>query len=74
MKCLKSVKLTSNPIYYFIIKKDSEAKPSKVAKIADLNKFLSMLILILYYTSNYIFLKSQEIYDHHHKSKIIFFY
>lgn len=40
MKCIKSVKPISNPIYDFIIKKEVEGKPSKVAKIAGLNKFL----------------------------------
>lgn len=40
MKCLKSVKPENDAVYQFIIKKEHEGKPSKVAKIAGLNKFL----------------------------------
>ncbi len=41
MKCLKSIKPTEdNAVYNFILKKESEGKAKKVAKIAGLNKFL----------------------------------
>lgn len=41
MKCLKSVKPTEDAaVYNFILKKEAEGKPKKVAKIAALNKFL----------------------------------
>lgn len=41
MKCLKSVKPTDDTaVYDFMIKKETEGKPKKVAKIAALNKFL----------------------------------
>ena len=41
MKCLKTVKPTEDAaVYNFMIKKESEGKPKKVAKIAALNKFL----------------------------------
>ena len=41
MKCLKTVKPTQDAaVYEFMIKKESEGKPKKVAKIAALNKFL----------------------------------
>lgn len=41
MKCLKTVKPTEDAaVYEFIMKKESEGKPKKVAKIAGLNKFL----------------------------------
>ena len=41
MKCLKTVKPTQDAIVYqFMIKKELEGKPKKVAKIAALNKFL----------------------------------
>ena len=41
MKCLKTIKPTEDAaVYEFIIKKESEGKPKKVAKIAGLNKFL----------------------------------
>ena len=41
MKCLKSVKPTEdNAVYLFMLKKEAEGKPKKVAKIAALNKFL----------------------------------
>ena len=41
MKCLKSVKPKEDAaVYDFMIKKEQEGKPSKVAKIAALNKFL----------------------------------
>lgn len=40
-KCIKSSKpKTDNAVYLFIIKKEQEGKPKKVAKIAGLNKFL----------------------------------
>ncbi len=40
MKCLKTVKPTEdNAVYLFMLKKESEGKPKKVAKIAALNKF-----------------------------------
>jgi len=41
MKCLKTVKPTQDSaVYDFMIKKEAEGKPKKVAKIAALNKFL----------------------------------
>lgn len=40
MKCLKSIKPENNAVYLFMLKKESEGKASKVAKIAGLNKFL----------------------------------
>lgn len=40
MKCLKQTKPQENAIYQFMIKKEIEGKPLKVAKIAALNKFL----------------------------------
>jgi transposase len=41
MKCLKSTKPAEDAaVYQYIIKKESEGKPKKVAKIAGLNKFL----------------------------------
>lgn len=46
MKCLKTVKPDyDNAVYRYILKKESEGKPKKVAKIAGLNKFLR-----IYYT------------------------
>ena len=41
MKVLKSVKPTQDDaVYRYILKKETEGKPPKVAKIAGLNKFL----------------------------------
>ena len=40
MKSLKSNKPENDAVYLFIIKKESEGKANKVAKIAGLNKFL----------------------------------
>lgn len=41
MKCLKTIKPTEDAgVYLFMMKKESEGKPKKVAKIAALNKFL----------------------------------
>ncbi len=41
MKCLKTVKPTQdNAVYLYMLKKEAEGKPKKVAKIAALNKFL----------------------------------
>lgn len=41
MKCLKTVKPTQDTaVYDFMLKKEAEGKPKKVAKIAALNKFL----------------------------------
>jgi len=41
MKCLKASKPTQDSaVYDFILKKEAEGKPKKVAKIAALNKFL----------------------------------
>ncbi|HEY3423218.1 MAG TPA: IS110 family transposase [Negativicutes bacterium] len=40
MKCLKTVKPTQDAaVYLYMLKKESEGKPKKVAKIAALNKF-----------------------------------
>lgn len=40
MKCLKSTKPAQDAVYLFMLKKEAEGKPKKVAKIAALNKFL----------------------------------
>ena len=41
MRCLKSHKMPEDgEVYKFILKKEAEGKPKKVAKIAGLNKFL----------------------------------
>ena len=41
MKCLKTVKPDQdNAVYLYMLKKEAEGKPKKVAKIAALNKFL----------------------------------
>lgn len=40
MKCLKSTKPAQDAVYLFMLKKEMEGKPKKVAKIAALNKFL----------------------------------
>ena len=38
--CLKTNKPVEDSVYCYIIKKENEGKPKKVAKIAGLNKFL----------------------------------
>ena len=41
MKCLKTSKPTEDAaVYLYMLKKEAEGKPKKVAKIAALNKFL----------------------------------
>jgi transposase len=40
MKCLKATKPKDDAVYMFMLKKESEGKALKVAKIAGLNKFL----------------------------------
>lgn len=40
MQCIKSIKPENGAVYQFILKKEAEGKPSKLAKIAGLNKFL----------------------------------
>jgi transposase len=40
MKCLKTNKPVEDSVYCYIVKKECEGKPKKVAKIAGLNKFL----------------------------------
>lgn len=40
MRCLKTTKNVEDMVYQFIIKKEIEGKPKKVAKMAGLNKFL----------------------------------
>jgi transposase len=40
MRCLKTTKNVDDSVYQFIIKKEVEGKPKKVAKMAGLNKFL----------------------------------
>lgn len=40
MRCLKTIKNVDDPVYQYMIKKENEGKPKKVAKIAGLNKFL----------------------------------
>lgn len=40
MRCLKTTKDVDDSVYQFIIKKELEGKPKKVAKMAGLNKFL----------------------------------
>jgi len=53
MKCLKSIKPSQDAaVYLFMLKKEAEGKPKKVAKVAALNKFLR-----IYYA------RVMEIYD-----------
>lgn len=53
MKCLKTTKPTNDSaVYEFILKKESEGKAKKVAKIAGFNKFLR-----IYYA------RVKEVYD-----------
>ena len=41
VKCIKSSKpKQDNAVYLFILKKENEGKPRKVAKVAGMNKFL----------------------------------
>ena len=40
MRCLKTTKDVDDLVYQFMIKKETEGKPKKVAKMAGLNKFL----------------------------------
>ncbi|MCQ4922156.1 transposase [Tissierella carlieri] len=40
MKCIKSNKASEDLVYQFMMKKEAEGKPLKVAKIAALNKLL----------------------------------
>lgn len=41
MRCLKTTKPTEdNAVYLYMVKKEAEGKPKKVAKIAALNNFL----------------------------------
>ncbi|MEA4820874.1 MAG: IS110 family transposase [Erysipelotrichales bacterium] len=40
MRCLKTTKNVDDSVYQFMIKKENEGKPKKVAKMAGLNKFL----------------------------------
>ncbi|PYG86808.1 transposase IS116/IS110/IS902 family protein [Ruminiclostridium sufflavum DSM 19573] len=40
MRCLKTTKNVEDSVYQFMIKKEIEGKPKKVAKMAVLNKFL----------------------------------
>ena len=40
MQVLARIKPTGNPVYLFMLKKEQEGKPKKVAKIAAFNKFL----------------------------------
>ena len=40
MQSLKASKPLSDPIYLFMVKKEQECKPFKVAKMAGVNKFL----------------------------------
>lgn len=40
MTCLKTIKPVEDAVYCYIVKKENEGKPKKVAKIAGLNKFL----------------------------------
>lgn len=40
MQCLKMHKPQDDPVYLFMIKKESEGKPLNVAKMAGVNKFL----------------------------------
>jgi len=54
MKCLKTVKPSQDAaVYQYMLKKESEGKPKKVAKIAALNKFLR-----IYYA------RVSEVYQH----------
>jgi len=53
MKCLKTTKPTpDNAAYLYMLKKEAEGKPKKLAKIAALNKFLR-----IYYA------RIKEVYD-----------
>jgi hypothetical protein len=40
MRYLKTTKNVEDSVYQFMIKKENEGKPKKVAKMAGLNKFL----------------------------------
>lgn len=40
MRCLKTTKDVDDLVYQFMIKKETEGKPKKVAKMAGFNKFL----------------------------------
>lgn len=40
MQSIKRIKPKNDAVYDFILKKEMEGKPKKVAKIAGLNKFL----------------------------------
>ena len=40
MQALKLTKPQDDPVYLFILKKEQEGKPHKVAKMAGINKFL----------------------------------
>ncbi|MBE6025258.1 MAG: IS110 family transposase [Cellulosilyticum sp.] len=40
MNCLKSNKPQDDPIYLYMLKKESEGKPKKVAKVVGINKFI----------------------------------
>lgn len=40
MRCLKTTKNVEDSVYQFMVKKEIEGKPKKVAKMAGLNKFL----------------------------------
>ena len=42
MRCLKASKYVDDKVYCFILKKENEGKPKRVAKIAGLNKFLKI--------------------------------
>lgn len=58
MKCLKSIKPSQDAaVYQYMLKKESEGKPKKVAKIAALNKFLR-----IYYARVKEVYQSQESY------------
>ncbi|PWJ50148.1 IS110 family transposase [Faecalicatena contorta] len=39
-QCLKMHQMTDDPVYQYILKKESEGKPKNVAKMAGVNKFL----------------------------------
>ena len=60
MHCLKVVKPTEDSaVYDFIVKKESEGKPKKVAKVAGMNKFLRIYYARVKEIYNGIFLDSE---------------
>ena len=73
MKCLKTAKpTTDSAVYDFIIKKESEGKSKKSAKIAGLNKFLHIYyarVKQVYEFDGYE-LTEQDIYEQNRKNAV----